>query len=65
MREDKLQSVLWCVHQIVSAYRIRKPRHPTELIVMELNAIVASVSQAEMRAAQASEGDVPAMPSEV
>jgi hypothetical protein len=37
---DKLQSVLWCVHQIVSMRRIAKPRHPFGLIVAELDAII-------------------------
>ena len=37
---DKLQQVLWCVHQVISARRISKPRHPEGLICMELNALV-------------------------
>jgi hypothetical protein len=38
--QDKLQSVLWCVHQIITMRQIRKPRIPEGLIVAELNAYV-------------------------
>jgi hypothetical protein len=37
---DKLQDVLWCVHQIVTMRRIKKPRHPEGIICAELNAII-------------------------
>ena len=37
---NKLQSALWCVHQIICARRIKKPRHPEGLICAELNATI-------------------------
>jgi hypothetical protein len=38
--QDKLQSVLWCINQIVSILRVRKPRHVLGVLVSEMNAIV-------------------------
>jgi hypothetical protein len=37
---DKLQSVLWCVNQVVSMRRIKKPRHRDGLVVAELDALI-------------------------
>lgn len=37
---DKLQSVLWCVNQILSMRRINKPRHRDGIIVAEMDALV-------------------------
>jgi hypothetical protein len=37
---DKLQQALWCVHQVISMRRIKRPRLPEGVIVAEMNAIV-------------------------
>lgn len=38
---DPLQSALWCCWRVLNLRRpIRKPKHPTGLIVAEMNAIV-------------------------
>ena len=37
---DRLQAALWCINQIVSARRIKKPRHQTGIIIAELDAMI-------------------------
>jgi hypothetical protein len=37
---EKLQDVLWCIHQIIAMRRIKKPRLPEGIIVAELDAII-------------------------